>query len=56
MMLSYAFGLEKEAGAIEQAIVTTLEQGLRTKDIHAEGMRLVGTTDMGDAIVRNLAA
>lgn len=56
MMLSYAFGLEKEARAIEQAIVTTLEQGLRTKDIHAEGMKLVGTTEMGDAIVRNLAA
>lgn len=56
MMLSYAFHLDKEAEAIEQAIVTTLEQGLRTKDIHAEGMRLVGTTEMGDAIVRNLAS
>ena len=55
MMLSYAFGLEKEAGVIDQAIVETLEQGLRTKDIHAEGMRLVSTIEMGDAIVRNLA-
>ena len=55
MMLSYAFGLEKEAGVIDQAIVKTLEQGLRTKDIHAEGMRLVSTIEMGDAIVRNLA-
>ena len=50
------FDLEKEAEAIEQAIVKTLERDLRTKDIHAEGMRLVGTTEMGDAIVRNLAS
>jgi len=56
MMLSYAFQLDKEAAAIEQAIVKTLEQGLRTKDIHADGMRLVGTTEMGDAIVKNLPA
>ena len=55
-MLSYAFRLGKEAEAIEQAIVNTLDQGFRTKDIHAEGMRLVGTTEMGDAIVRNLAS
>ena len=54
MMLSYAFQLDKEAAAIEQAIVKTLELGYRTKDIHAEGMRLVGTTEMGDAIVKNL--
>lgn len=56
MMLSYAFRLDREAEAIEQAIVKTLELGFRTKDIHAEGMRMVGTTEMGDAIVRNLAS
>jgi 3-isopropylmalate dehydrogenase len=56
MMLSYAFRLEKEAEAIEQAIVKALDQGLRTKDIHAEGMKLVGTTEMGDAIIRHLAS
>jgi 3-isopropylmalate dehydrogenase len=55
MMLSYAFKLEKEADSIERAIVKTLEQGFRTKDIHSAGMRLVGTVEMGDAIVRNLA-
>ncbi|MCC2639598.1 MAG: leuB [Nitrospira sp.] len=56
MMLSYAFRLENEAQAVERAIVKTLDLGLRTKDIHAEGTQLVGTTDMGDAIVRNLAS
>lgn len=54
MMLSYAFQLEKEAEAVEQAIVNTLAQGYRTKDIHAEGMKLVSTVEMGDAILKHL--
>jgi 3-isopropylmalate dehydrogenase len=54
MMLSYSFRLEKEAEAIEQAIFHTLEQGYRTKDIQSPGCRLVGTVDMGDAILKNL--
>ncbi|SPP63408.1 3-isopropylmalate dehydrogenase [Nitrospira lenta] len=54
MMLSYAFKLEKEAEAIEQAIVKTLDMGYRTKDIQGPDTRVVGTTEMGDAILRNL--
>lgn len=54
MMLSYAFKLEKEAEAIEQAIVKTLDLGYRTKDIQSPGTRVVGTTEMGEAILRNL--
>jgi len=54
MMLSYAFQLDKEAEAIEQAIVKTLDLGYRTKDILSSGARVVGTTEMGDAILRNL--
>jgi 3-isopropylmalate dehydrogenase len=54
MMLSYAFQLDKEAEAIEQAIVKTLDLGYRTKDIQSPGARIVGTTEMGDAILRNL--
>lgn len=54
MMLSYAFKLEKEAEAIEQAIIKTLDMGYRTKDIQSPGARVVGTTEMGDAILRNL--
>ncbi|MFO0774393.1 MAG: 3-isopropylmalate dehydrogenase [Nitrospiraceae bacterium] len=56
MMLSYSFQLEKEAAAIETAIVRTLDLGFRTKDIAGPGARVVGTTEMGDAIVRNLLA
>lgn len=54
MMLSYAFQLEKEAEAIEQAIIKTLDLGYRTKDIQSPGARMVGTVEMGDAIVKNL--
>jgi 3-isopropylmalate dehydrogenase len=54
MMLSYGFKLDKEAGAIEKAIVKTLDLGYRTKDIHSPGTRLVSTTEMGEAILRNL--
>jgi 3-isopropylmalate dehydrogenase len=55
MMLTYSFKLDEEAAAIERAIIRTLEEGYRTKDIHSEGMTLVGTVEMGDAIVKNLA-
>jgi 3-isopropylmalate dehydrogenase len=55
MMLSYAFQLEKEAEAIEQAIVKTLDLGSRTKDIQSPGAQIVGTVEMGDAIVKNLS-
>lgn len=56
MMLSYAFQLEKEAEAVEQAIIKTLDLGYRTKDIQSPGARIVGTVEMGDAIVKNLNA
>jgi 3-isopropylmalate dehydrogenase len=54
MMLSYAFKLEKEAELIEQAIVKALDLGYRTKDIQSPGTRVVGTTEMGDVIMRSL--
>jgi 3-isopropylmalate dehydrogenase len=55
MMLSYAFNLDKEATTVEAAILRVLEQGYRTKDIHAEGTRLVGTQQMGSLILEELA-
>ncbi|MBI5411493.1 MAG: 3-isopropylmalate dehydrogenase [Nitrospirae bacterium] len=54
MLLAYQFRLDKEAEAVEQAIVKTLEQGYRTKDIQSPGAKLVGTKEMGDAVLRNL--
>jgi len=54
MMLSYAFQLDKEAEAIDRAIVKTLDMGYRTKDIQSPGAKIVGTVEMGEAILRNL--
>jgi 3-isopropylmalate dehydrogenase len=53
MLLAYQLRLDKEAEAVEQAIVRTLEQGSRTKDIQGPGTKLVGTKEMGDAVLKN---
>ncbi|MCZ6781177.1 MAG: 3-isopropylmalate dehydrogenase [Nitrospiraceae bacterium] len=55
MMLGYSFHLDKEAEAVETAIRKTLEQGYRTKDIQSPGTTVVGTVEMGDAILKNMA-
>ncbi|MBW8065308.1 MAG: 3-isopropylmalate dehydrogenase, partial [Nitrospira sp.] len=41
--------------AVETAIRKTLEQGYRTKDIQSPGTTVVGTVEMGDAILKNMA-
>jgi 3-isopropylmalate dehydrogenase len=45
----------KEADLIDQAIAAALVKGLRTADIKSEGCTLVGTKEMGDAIVAEMA-
>jgi 3-isopropylmalate dehydrogenase len=55
MALRYSFAMIKEADLIEAAIAATLDKGLRTSDIHAEGVQLVGTSAMGDAVIAELA-
>ena len=54
MMLRYAFALEAEALAIENAVDKVLEAGLRTADI-AHGADALGTVEMTDAILAALA-
>lgn len=54
MMLRYSFDLEEEATAIENAVKKVLDDGIRTIDIMSEGATLVGTIQMGDAIVSKL--
>ncbi len=51
MMLRYSLGEPELAEKIEQAVSDVLDEGLRTADIHTEGTRLVGTEEMGDAVV-----
>ncbi len=50
MMLSYSFGLIREAQTIEAAVEDVLQQGYRTYDIMDEGKTKVGTREMGDLI------
>lgn len=54
MMLRYTFKEEVAAKAIEEAVGTVLDQGLRTADIYSEGMKKVGTAAMGEAVVNAL--
>jgi 3-isopropylmalate dehydrogenase len=46
--------LGKQADMIDQAIATTLANGLRTADINSEGTKVVSTAEMGDAILAEL--
>jgi len=40
----------KDADRIDAAVLRVLEQGHRTRDLRAEGMKVVGTKEMGDLI------
>ena len=50
MLLRYSVNMGKDADRIDAAVLCILEQGHRTRDIHAAGMKLVGTKEMGDLI------
>ncbi len=54
MMLRYSLNQDAAAQRIEQAVQQVLTQGLRTADIHTEGLQKVGTAAMGDAVVAAL--
>jgi 3-isopropylmalate dehydrogenase len=54
MALRYSFNRAREADLIDQAIAAALAKGLRTADIKSEGCKLVGTAEMGDAIVTEM--
>jgi 3-isopropylmalate dehydrogenase len=51
MCLRYSFNMVAEADRLEKAISAVLDEGYRTGDIMSEGMKQVGTVEMGDAIV-----
>ena len=54
MLLRYSLNLEEPAQHIEQAVIETLKQGMRTQDIVSEGLSVISTHEMGDAVVKNL--
>jgi len=52
LLLRFSLGLEKEAKAIEDAVLKVINDGLRTGDIYSEapGTKKVGTKEIGDAV------
>ncbi len=54
MMLRYSLGAPELAERIEGAVARVLDQGLRTRDIQSAGARIVGTREMGDAVIAAL--
>ncbi|MGG5885803.1 3-isopropylmalate dehydrogenase [Falsiroseomonas sp. HC035] len=54
MLLRLSFGMDEDAALIEQSVEKVLAGGLRTADIMAPGMARVGTTVMGEAVLREL--
>jgi len=55
MMLRYSLGLSAEAEAVEQAVSRVLEGGYRTYDIMSDGMKKVGTIEMGGLVAARVA-
>ena len=54
MLLRWSFGMEEDAKLIEAAVEKVLAGGLRTADIMVPGAARVGTSVMGEAVVREL--
>lgn len=54
MMLKYSFNLNEEAQTIEDAVTNVLNSGYRTADIMSEGMKKVGTKEMGKLILEQI--
>lgn len=56
MMFYYSFERKDIALAIEQAVQSALDQGLRTADIYQPGTTKLSTTEMGNAVIQALAS
>ena len=54
MLLRYSFGMEEDAVLIERACTNVLASGLRTADVMAPGTAKVGTSVMGESVIREL--
>lgn len=54
MMARYSLGLPHEAQVIEKAVTDVLKEGYRTPDIMSEGMKKLGTKEMGDLLAKKV--
>lgn len=52
MMLRFSLDLDQEADAVEAAVQQALKDGYRTVDIMSDGMKQIGTKEMGDRIAQ----
>ncbi len=55
MMLRYSFNEVKSADLLEKAIQNTLSKNIRTTDISNPTSVIVGTQEMGDAVVKEMS-
>ncbi len=55
MMLRYSFDQDAEASMVEKACTNVLDAGYRTADIMQPGKKKVSTTEMGEAVRKELA-
>jgi 3-isopropylmalate dehydrogenase len=56
MCLRYSFAMGEVADKLEGAITSVLDKGLRTGDIMQDGMTKVSTSQMGRAVVEEMAS
>jgi len=56
MMLRHSFQLEREAGAIEQAVSAVLSDGARTADLAGKMHTAISTAEMGQRVVEAVEA
>jgi 3-isopropylmalate dehydrogenase len=54
MMLRYSFDLKEEADLVDNAVRAALDSGVRTGDLVQAGTTRVSTTEMGDAVLKQL--
>jgi 3-isopropylmalate dehydrogenase len=54
MMLEYSLGYPQAARWVDAAVLNVLKDGLRTYDIAEPGAAIIGTAEMGDAIVQQV--
>ncbi len=54
MLLRFSFDMDEDAALIERACTNVLKSGLRTGDIMGPGTARVGTSVMGESILREL--
>ena len=54
MLLRYSLDRGADAARVDAAVLRVLGEGYRTRDIHSDGTKLVGTSEMGDLIARTV--